>query len=73
MGLLVLLVNDGVLGGSGTRGEGSVGVLSDVLVGLLGGSGTSALDGLGNVVDGVLGRVKIMSKRPKGKQRRCSP
>jgi hypothetical protein len=54
MRLLVLLVDDGVLGGSGARGEAGVAVLGDVLVGLLGGSGTTLLDGLGNVVGGVL-------------------
>jgi hypothetical protein len=74
MGLLVLLVNDGVFGSSGTRSEGSIGVLSNILVGLLGGRGTGALDGLGNVVDGVLGSVKTMSERPnENVGRGCSP
>lgn len=54
VGLLVLLVNDGVLGGAGAGADVGVAVLGDVLVGLLGSLGTGALDGLGNVVGGVL-------------------
>jgi hypothetical protein len=54
MRLLVLLVDNSVLGGGGARGEAGVAVLGDVLVGLLGGGSTATLDGLGNVVGGVL-------------------
>jgi hypothetical protein len=52
--LLVLLVNDGILGGAGTGADVGVAVLGDVLVGLLGSLGAGALDGLGDVVGGVL-------------------
>jgi hypothetical protein len=55
VGLLVLLVKDGVLGGGGAGAEACVAVLGDVLVGFLGGGGAGALDGLGDVVCGVLG------------------
>lgn len=51
---LIHLVSNGILGSRGTRSEGRVSVLGDLLVGLLRGSGTGALDGLGNVVGGVL-------------------
>jgi hypothetical protein len=54
VGRLVLLVDNGILGGAGARGEACVVVLGDVLVGLLGGLGTGALDGLGDVVCCVL-------------------
>jgi hypothetical protein len=54
MGLLVLLVDRGILGGSGSRSKACVGILRNVLVRLLGCSGASALDALGNVVCGVL-------------------
>lgn len=54
VGLLVLLVNDGVLGGAGAGADVGVAVLGDVLVGLLGSLGAGALDGLGDVVGGVL-------------------
>lgn len=56
VGLLVLLVTDGVNGSVRTGAQLGVGVLGDVLVGLLGGRGTGALDGLGDVVGGVLKR-----------------
>jgi hypothetical protein len=59
MRLLVLLVDNSVLGGSGARAKAGVVVLGDVLVGLLGGGGTGALDGLGNVVGGVLEGVLL--------------
>jgi len=52
--LLVLLVDNSILGGSGTGAEACVRVLGDVLVGLLGCGSTGTLDGLGNVVCGVL-------------------
>lgn len=54
VGELVLLVNNGILGGAGTGGDLGIVVLSDVLVGLLGSLSASALDGLGDVVGGVL-------------------
>ncbi len=54
VGLLVLLVEKGVLGSSDTRGNVGVVVLGDLLVDLLRGSGSGALDGLADVVDGVL-------------------
>jgi hypothetical protein len=54
MCLLVDLVTDGIASSLGTGGEGSVGVLGDILVGLLAGCGTAALDGLGDVVRSVL-------------------
>lgn len=55
VGDLVLLVDDGVLGGASAGADAGVVVLGDVLVGLLGSSGTGALDGLRDVVGGVLG------------------
>lgn len=54
VGLLVLLVDDSVLGGAGTAAEAGIRVLGDTLVGLLGCGSTATLDGLGNVVNGVL-------------------
>jgi hypothetical protein len=54
VGLLVLLVDNGILGSGGAAGEAGIVVLGDTLVGFLGGSGSTALDGLGNVVGGVL-------------------
>jgi hypothetical protein len=59
VGSLVLLVDDGVLGGSGTAGKACVVVLGDLLVGLLGCLSTSSLNGLGDVVCGVLGEEDI--------------
>lgn len=56
VGGLVLLVDDGILGGSSTAAQACVVVLGDVLVGLLGSFGTCAVDGLGHVVCGVLWR-----------------
>lgn len=55
---LVLLVDDGVLGGLSAGAEAGVGVLGNVLVGLLLSSGTGALDGLRDVVGGVLCRAR---------------
>jgi hypothetical protein len=55
VGLLVELVADGVLGGSGAGAQACVGVLGDLLVGLVGCLGAGTLDGLGDVVDSVLG------------------
>jgi len=54
MRLLVLLVDDGILGSGSTGSQLGIIVLGDLLVGLLGGLGTGALDGLGNVLCGVL-------------------
>ena len=54
VGGLVLLVEDGVLGGGGTAADACVAVLGDVLVDLLGCLGPGALDGLRDVVCGVL-------------------
>ena len=54
VGLLVLLVDNGILGSGGAAGEACVVVLGDALVGLLGGFGTGALNGLRDVVGGVL-------------------
>lgn len=54
MRLLVLLVDDRILGRAGTGAQIRIRVLGHLLVGLLGGLGTGALDGLGNVVGGVL-------------------
>lgn len=54
MRLLVLLVDDGILGSGSTGAQLGIIVLGDLLVGLLGGLGTGALDGLGNVLCGVL-------------------
>jgi hypothetical protein len=51
--LLIELVRDGVLSGSGTGGEGGVRVFSDLLVGGGGSLGGSTLDGLRDVVCGV--------------------
>lgn len=59
--LLVLLVNESVLGSAGAGGHVGVGVLGDVLVGLLGSSGTGALHGLGDVVGGVLEESRCVS------------
>jgi hypothetical protein len=53
VGLLINLIGEGVLCGSGAGAQGSIAVLGDLLVGLLAGSGTSSLDGLGDVVNGV--------------------
>ncbi len=50
MSLLINLVTDRIHAGLGTGGDGSVGVLGDVLVCFLGGGATGALDGLGDVV-----------------------
>jgi hypothetical protein len=55
VGLLVLLVDHGILGGRGAGSEACVGVLGDGLVGLLGCGCTGTPDGLGDVVCGVLG------------------
>lgn len=54
VGELVLLVDNGILGGAGTGRDLGVVVLGDVLVGLLGSLSASTLDGLGDVVGGVL-------------------
>jgi hypothetical protein len=54
VGDLVLLVDNGILGGAGTGGNLSIVVLGDVLVGLLGSFGTGALNGLGDVVHALL-------------------
>jgi hypothetical protein len=54
MRLLVLLVDDRILGRAGTGAHLRIRVLGHLLVGLLGALGTGALDGLGNVVGGVL-------------------
>ena len=51
---LILLVDECVLGRGGTRGEGCVAILGDLLVGLLRCLSTGALDSLGDVVGGVL-------------------
>lgn len=55
VGSLILLVDDSVLGGSGTGGDACVTVLGNLLVGLLGSLSTGTLDGFGNVAGGVLG------------------
>jgi hypothetical protein len=60
MGRLVLLVDGGILGGSGSRPKACVGILRDVLVCLLGCSGASSLDGLRNVVCGVLVDILVV-------------
>ena len=52
--LLVELVGDGILCGSGAGADAGVRVLGNLLVGLVGSLGTGALDGLRNVVGGVL-------------------
>lgn len=54
VGLLVLLVDDGILSGGSAASEAGIVVLGDTLVGFLGGSGSGALDGLRDVVGGVL-------------------
>lgn len=54
VGLLVLLVDDGILSSGSAASEAGIVVLGDTLVGLLGGSGSGALDGLRDVVGGVL-------------------
>jgi hypothetical protein len=59
MDLLVLLVEESVLGSGGTSGNVGVVVLGDFLVDLLGGGGSGALDGLGDVVDGVLDGLAV--------------
>lgn len=60
VGSLVLLVDDGVLGGSGTARKACVVVLGDLLVGLLGCLSTSSLNSLGDVVCGILeGKILV--------------
>lgn len=54
VGSLVLLVNGGILCGSGAGAQACVRVLGDLLVGLLGSLSTGTLDGLSDVVAGVL-------------------
>lgn len=54
VGLLVLLVDNGILGSGGAAGEACIAVLCNALVGFLGGFGSGALDGLSDVVGGVL-------------------
>ena len=54
--LLVLLVNESILGGTSASAELRIVVLGNLLVGLLGGLGSGALDGLLDVVGGVLYR-----------------
>jgi len=54
VGLLVLLVDDSILGSRGTGGQLGVAVLGDLLVGLLGSLSTGALNSLRDVVGGVL-------------------
>ena len=54
VGDLVLLVDDGILGGAGASAQAGVAVLGDVLVGLLGSLSSSALNGLSDVVNGLL-------------------
>lgn len=56
VGLLVLLVDEGILGSRGTSADLGVAVLGNLLVGLLGGLGTGALNALRDVVGGVLVR-----------------
>lgn len=51
--LLVELVTDSILGCGGSGAEGSVAILSDLLVGLLRCGGTGALERLSDVVGGV--------------------
>jgi len=58
--LLVLLVNNGILGSAGAGAQVGIVVLGHVLVGLLGGCGTSTLDGLVHVVGGVLEWVLVI-------------
>ena len=67
MGLLVLLVNESVLGRASASAQLSIVILSDLLVGLLRGLGTSALDRLGNVVGGVLCDVSSKLDNPSSK------
>lgn len=57
---LVLLVNNGVLGGRGTAAQAGIRVLGDVLVGLLGSGGSGTLDALRGLVCEVL-RVKMLA------------
>jgi hypothetical protein len=59
VGDLVLLVDDGILGGAGAGTQAGIVVLGDVLVGLLGSLGTGALNGLSDVVGGVLGVMLV--------------
>lgn len=66
VGLLVLLVNNGILSGGGAAGQAGIVVLSDTLVGLLGSSSTSALDGLRDVVGGVLWKEMLENVREAG-------
>lgn len=54
--LLVLLVNESILGGTGASAELRIVVLGNLLVGLFGGLSSGALDGLLDVVGGVLYR-----------------
>lgn len=61
VGLLVLLVEDSILGSAGAGADLGIVVLGDLLVGLLGSLSTGALDGLGNVVGGVLEHAKLVS------------
>lgn len=54
VGVLVLLVDNGILGSAGPGADVGTGILSDVLVRFLGGLRPGALDGLRDVVGGVL-------------------
>jgi len=57
--LLVLLVDNSILGSGGSAGQACVVVLGDGLVGLLGGLSSTALDGLRDVVGGILYQVNV--------------
>jgi hypothetical protein len=60
VGQLVLLVDNGILGGASTGGDLGIVTLGDVLVGLLGSLSTGSLNGLGDVVGGVL-NIELVS------------
>lgn len=52
--LLVLLVDNSILGSGGASAQLGIVVLCDLLVGLLGSLSTSSLHGLGNIIGSVL-------------------
>ena len=63
MALLVHLVTNGVLGGSGTGAQGGIRVLGDLLVGFGRSLAGGTLDGLRDVVGGVPGAVSALKVR----------
>lgn len=54
VGLFILLVNDGILGSSGTGAQLGIFVLGDFFVGVLRSTGASTLNSFGDIVGGIL-------------------